>query len=241
MFFMRFETETYWNPAGIAEMDRDGGLHGLRELAMAITARQLQDLMAMRAVGMASVRQLERRMHGRLGPEEEKVFARRSGGIINDFVKVARAVRQIIVLEQELMGLRPSRRGKAVAIAKLPALPSLPRSKGLPSIFPTVLRDDTGDYYDTRPVGEAVGWIRETLGIEAPATDPFGAPKPRAPARAETPVAEPQAAEETPVSTKRCVVAHAYDIDLRDEPDAELELAGAGDGRRPGLRSRGPP
>jgi hypothetical protein len=142
-----------------------------------VTVRQLEELARMRAMGMEHARQLDRRAHGRLSPVEEAVFAKRSRGIVNDFVSVARAVRQIMVLEQELAGLRPARRsGKAPEDrAESPDLSRLPRPARPPKGFVMPLRDDLREHYDHRPVGGTVSWIRGTLGIEPPADDPFRA------------------------------------------------------------------
>ena len=168
----------------------DEAVRSLKATIVAMTASQLEELARMRAVGMQCVRQLDRRAHGRLDLLEEALFARGSRGVINDFVKVARAVRQIILLEQELAGLRPARRGgqNSKAGAKAPPdLRGMAAVKALDGAFPKALGDDLLEYYDHRPVGEAVAWIRGTLGIAAPADDPF---RTRAEAQAEVAVAE---------------------------------------------------
>ena len=178
-------------------------------------------------LGLADEFRDGRRARGRLSPVEEAVFARRSRGIIVDFVSVARAVRQIIVLEQELAGLRPTRRGvpgPKDALPDLPGLPelsALPALKTLPQIFPARVGDDLHEYYDTQPVGEAVGWIRETLRIDAPANDPFmirpsmirqGRAEPAASETVETAEAEPQDLR----AIARC--CEAADGDARVDP-----------------------
>jgi hypothetical protein len=143
----------------------------VRLMVLEMTARQLDELARMRGIGMNYARQLERAAFGRLRAEEEAIFARKSRGIVNEFLGVARAVRQIVVLEQELAGLRPARRGPRVARAVASAAKRSRTGGG--GLGP--LRDDLGEIYDTRPVGEAVRWVRRTLGIAAPVGDPFAA------------------------------------------------------------------
>jgi hypothetical protein len=60
------------------------------------------------------------------------------------------------------------------------------------------MRDDTNDWYDFRPMGEAVAWIRETLSIDPPMRDPFPPPPDKA-----------EAAPIQPAPVKHRAPAHA--------------------------------
>ena len=64
----------------------------------------LDCLAELRAVGMAIAEGIGRYVKGALSPEEEKAF--KGCDVALAYARVARAVRQIIVLEQEVMGLR---------------------------------------------------------------------------------------------------------------------------------------
>jgi len=210
MFLMRAAETQSWTPTNRPDSEAaNDAVARMQAIVLEMTVRQLEELARMRAIGMTAVRQLERSMLGRLSPAEEAVFARRSRGIINDFVKVARAVRQIIVLERELAGLRPSRRGGIKAMKKPAEAPGLPRMKTLPRVFPRSADDDLQEYYDHRPVGEAVGWIRGTLGIEAPEGDPFGS-------RAEVQAPEVE------------VVADSVEVCASESPSPNLSHQGRG-------------
>jgi len=251
MFGMNAADPDFTNPTGLSEREMlDNALCRLKGMVVEMKIGQLEELARMRAIGMDCARRLERRARGRLSPAEEAVFARRSRGIINDFVTVARAVRQIIVLEQELAGLRPARRdGRAQQSAQPapPNMPVLPRPKAMPSALPGVLRDDLQEYYDHRPVGEAVSWIRSTLSIEPPADDPFGA-RPQREVSVAPEAEPPEAAGGVPLDAAPSVAAprrlkathpSGSDVCLDDPLPAASAAIGAGPERHPA--ARGPP
>ena len=215
----------------------------LEPFAIDLVAWQLVELARMRAVGMGWVKLLGQVLDGRIDPGFHPAFFK-SRGFVPDFVKVARAVRQIMVLEQELAGLRPARRRNpdeddergSSSGSRRPKRPRW-RPRGL-------LPDDTKDVYDGRPVGEAVGWIRQILGIKAPADDPFreAPPEPEhePPAEPDVPDAcafEPEAAAEAPVATERRARGRAYDLDYRDLPGEDLHVTPVGGD----ATARGPP
>jgi len=169
------------------ESAEDRILAGIREAAQRVRHRQLYELRRMRKVGMVFVDQLRLSAKGKLDPELETVFAYRSKGIIRDYAMIARAVRQILVLEQELEGIRKPRRDRKAKPEQAAVIAQAAQGKQPGGLRP--LGDNLTEYYDFRPMGDAVGFIRETLAIEPPENDPFPKPEPKQ--------AEPEAAEVT--------------------------------------------
>jgi hypothetical protein len=192
------------------ESPQDRLLAGIREAAEWTRDRQLLELGRMRRVGLVFVRRLELSAKGKLDPEIETVFAHRSKGIIKDYATVARAVRQILLLEQELRGIRKPRRDRK-AKPEQAAVTAQGKQDG--KLRP--LGDNLTEYYDFRPVGEAIGFIREALAIEPPENDTFPKPERKKaepePAKAEAapPDPESQAVAQTVVSLKPSPVIHA--------------------------------
>jgi hypothetical protein len=188
----------------------DRFLAGIREAAQRVKDRQLHELRRMRRVGMVFVHQLKLSARGKLDPDVETVFAHRSKGIIRDYATIARAVRQILLLEQELLGIRKPRRDRKAKSEKVAAIAPAADSKQLGKLRP--LGDNLTEYYDFRPVGEAIGFIRETLAIEPPQNDPFPPPeRKQAEAAPPDPQSEiqAQAIAPTAVSLKPAPAIHA--------------------------------
>jgi hypothetical protein len=183
----------------------DRFLAGIREAAQRVKGRQLHELRRMRRVGMVFVHQLKLSARGRLDPDIETVFAHRSKGIIRDYVTIARAVRQILLLEQELLGIRKPRRDRKAKPEKAAVQKD---AQGTQDGKLRPLGDNLTEYYDFRPVGEAIGFIRETLAIEPPQNDPFPPPE-RKPAEATPPDPECQALTTPTVSLKPAPAIHA--------------------------------
>jgi|SRR5579859_1876393 len=245
MFRMDRNPHAHWSLAQTAPPGSPlaGILVTLQEDTLALTQRQLRELGRMRGVAMKWVDRLEMVLDGRLDPDADPVM-RRSRGFISDLVQVYRAIRQIMVLEQELRGLRPSLRkppredddddgGEDEPFGP----PGRRKLKGLAPLRPlrTVLPpDDQPDIYDRRPVDQAVGWIRETLNIDVPTDDPFAPP-------AEASAPEPEAAAEMPAVTEKRVRGRAYDLDFRDQPGEDLDIGSADGDAKAGLPVRGPP
>jgi hypothetical protein len=184
----------------------DRFLAGIREAAQRVKDRQLHELRRMRRIGMVFVHQLKLSAKGRLDPEVETVFAHRSKGIIRDYATIARAVRQILLLEQELLGIRKPRRDRKAKSEKVAMVAPAAESRQDGKLRP--LGDNLTEYYDFRPVGEAIGFIRETLAIEPPENDPFPPPE-RKPAEAAPPDPESQALATPTVSLKPSPAIHA--------------------------------
>jgi hypothetical protein len=196
------------------ESPQDRLLAGLREAAEWTRDRQLFELGRMRRVGLVFVRRLELSAKGKLDPEIETVFAHRSKGIIRDYATIVRAVRQILLLEQELRGIRKPRRDRKAKPEQAAVTAQDAQSKKNGKLRP--LGDNLTEYYDFRPVGEAIGFIREALAIEPPENDPFpkperktAEPEPAETAEAVPPDPEAQAVAQTAVSLKPSPVIHA--------------------------------
>jgi hypothetical protein len=207
---MRNNRDPYWNLSWPPATPEAGeSLGKMQERAVVLAGLQLDEL-ALKAVAMGWVDRLEGWLDGKIDAATHPVF-KKSRGLINDLDRVARIVRQIMVLEREVAGLRPSRRrppdggGRGIKRDPRPG-PRKPRRRGRDP-----LKDDTVDFHDFRPVGETVGWIRESLGVEAPANDPFNAPR-RATAKKQPPADPPPepeapeqaAAEPAPAVTAKC-------------------------------------
>ncbi len=146
----------------------------------------------MRAAGMMLIDRLERRANGLLRYDEEKIFER-GGDIFTGFARVSRAVRQIIVLEQEIFGLRqpPGMRAAANGNVSIPQARSWTASERQENER-DVERSDLNDLndYNNGSIETVVACIRKSLGIEPEA--PVPAPSVRRVARSETnhPVSE---------------------------------------------------
>ena len=141
----------------------------------ALTARQLDELGRLRTVGMEKTRQLGGAMEG-LSPRETAQRLSGRHGLIGEFDRIARAVRQVIRLELELVGLIPAVDRDAVeneAIEDdreyLAALDERDPDGG------GTERDDLRDPVDYRrgPLDVVVASVRKTLGVAAPEDDPF--------------------------------------------------------------------
>jgi hypothetical protein len=234
-----------WSPSRQDPLDL-AGVEYLARLRLVAVERQLTELGRMRAVAMGWTGRLEKVLKGKVDSTKDPAF-RRSRGFINDLALVFRVMRQIWLLEQELLGLRPSMR-RAVPTEPSPAdAPRNARGTGRRRRFPQ--GDDTADVYDQRPVGQTVGWIRQSLGMEAPPGDPFNArppaPEPEAepgpPPEPEPAPSEPEAAAPSPAAAKKRARGRAYDLDFRDEPGNPLDEAADDAALRAGLPVRGPP
>ncbi len=204
------------------------------------TTQQLRELARMRAVGMRMVRQIDRDLRGKSSEAETARFARGSKGLCWDFIGVARAVRQIIVLEHELAGLRPAERISPEPVWK--PEPEARRPSDLP--YPYRERDDVPDYYDSQPLGTAVDWIRDTLDIEPPDADPFEAAGRRRRSASSAPPEAP-VVDDVPVKPADLVSRHRDPVADRKEMKIARErvIDGDDDPWEPAWRppTRGPP
>jgi hypothetical protein len=133
---------------------------------------QLAELARLRAIGMENAEQIGRWMDGGMPLAAEALIAK--GGIVQQFMRVSRAVRQIIILEREIAGLRkgPDRGAERAKREQVPATAA--QGDGpQPLVW-----SERGDY-DTRPLDQVVASVRKVLGADAPEDDPFAPPAPR--------------------------------------------------------------
>ena len=161
-----------------------------------LTRRRLRELDRLRELGFVQV--------GRLAEEakaipEGEVFKALLGpkGGIGDFDKLARALRQILVLEFELRGLfaAPDRDApRKLRLVKSdrpdfepPDLDRLMADLNDPRDYDPLTPFDVRLDYRRGPLDQVVAGIRRTLGAEPPEDDPFGPPPERAAAPAPPP------------------------------------------------------
>jgi hypothetical protein len=160
-----------------------------REAAVRETNDAVDDLARLRAIGMNHAERTDREASGILTCAEQEAVGRGTDPAIK-FVRVARAVRQIVVLQQEVLGLRPVAGVRVVAEKAADAIPSPAPSPSEPGgLSPTLPRgageglsdrtendladrersdlserDDLYDY-DDRAFPEVVAGVRRTLGV----------------------------------------------------------------------------
>jgi hypothetical protein len=115
-------------------------------------------------------------MQGKATPAEAALLASKDGLFV-EFMRTSRAVRQVIVLEMELLGLRaaPDRDGDPDAPRDFDEIGLEPGNFGREPRDPGIVRNDGGYMYG--PMEEVVARIRKDLRAEAPPNDPF-APRP---------------------------------------------------------------
>jgi hypothetical protein len=230
----------------------------------ALTRLRLDELVRLRAIGMEKAMELRSAREGLMSsplvtPEQRFQLHMR---YVDRFDRIGRAVRQIMTLEFELLGLfeAPDR----------DAFPKLRKIKpelggalarpwlGIGQVKPITLDDvkDLGVRPDYRvgPMEDVVAGIRRTLGAEPPANDPF-APRPERKPRAAAPAPNPPSARLPPATVKlpaKPPVNHAFEAAvyaLADRLDIGLRVSSATP-RHPlappphapqGRHNRGPP
>jgi hypothetical protein len=152
------------------------------EDALALTRRRLKELDRLRTMGMAQAERVTEVALRRDGSPDEQ-YQRLVGGkgSIQEFDRLQRAIRQIVVLEFELRGLfkAPDREGPRklkLCGTRLDDLDDL-------LDFDDYRRDleDLNDFrvrldYDRGPLHEVIADIRSTIGATAPRDDPFAPP-----------------------------------------------------------------
>jgi hypothetical protein len=149
----------------------------------AMTLRQLGELGRLREIGMEKARALDIAAEGMPPDAMAKRLSGRHG-LIGEFDRIARAVRQVIVLELELIGLRPaSDREEIDDDGDDPAVEQdFRETRGdRGDGFDRPERQDLRDPVDYRrgPLDVVVADVRRTLGVEAPEDDPFAPPPKR--------------------------------------------------------------
>ncbi len=206
---------------------------------------QLQELARLRAVGMARAEEIGIFMNGGQPQVVADALLGRNG-IIQAFARVARAVRQIIVLEREIAGLckgpdrdaERAKREQAAAAAATAAQGDGPQ--------PLVWSERSD--YDNRPLDQVVASVRKVLGAAAPEDDPFAPPvarKARAEAAVEEPFSDtpeadaPDVIETASAKTGNAGVATSAGVSMPDM--GEIGLANLSIDEDDDARSRGPP
>ena len=177
-----------------------------------------------------------------------------AGGQVMDFERLARSIRQIMVLEFELRGLfkAPDRD----APRKLRLVKSDRPDFTPPDIekfhFDLEGLGGVGDFLDIRsdyrtgPLDQVVAGIRKTIGAEPPENDPFAPPPERAAAPAKLPPATVRLPEKRPVSdpseAQREAAVKAATMAIRAKGGDGFRKPGKAAKRRPSRQSgRGPP
>jgi len=145
-------------------------------LAMRETNDAIEDLRRLRQLGMEHAERTSREGRGLLTYDEREGLSSRADPGFK-FNRIARAVRQIVVLQQELLGLRPVAGLRAMAdapaaVAEIadaePARRETepgdrPERNDLPD-RERPERDDLYDY-DDRAYGEVVAGVKQVLGV----------------------------------------------------------------------------
>ena len=151
-----------------------------------LTKRRLKELDRLRDLGFLQVDRLTREAEAVPQGEVFKALMGPKGGIA-DFDKLARAIRQIVVLEFELRGLfeapdRDAPRKLRLVKSDRPDFepPDMERLMAdLNDFEPSDLFNIRMDYR-RGPMDQVVAGIRQTLGAEPPEDDPFAPPPERA-------------------------------------------------------------
>ena len=147
--------------------------------ALALSAQQLDALAKMREIGMAAVEAIGKLVTGKATEAEKTAFA--GADIALAFHRASRAVRQIIAMEQEIAGLRETRRQAIIGRRKNVAQKTMARvikqaayKEGIETLsvdrkILEACRDyDDYDDYDRGTQAEIVTRLCKTLGIENP-------------------------------------------------------------------------
>jgi hypothetical protein len=148
---------------------------------------RLDELDRLRGLALGRAERIGLAFDGKLGAVEVAELAGRDG-LLSRFFRSERAVRQIVILEMELLGLRPApdrdRVRDANEAAREPRAGEL--GAGEPGAAGCGWRE--GGDYDNGPYDQVVARLRRDLQTEAPANDPFAPPATR-------PAPEPAAPE----------------------------------------------
>ncbi|HTJ64530.1 MAG TPA: hypothetical protein VL899_12025 [Alphaproteobacteria bacterium] len=187
-----------FSPVDLAPSPTAQSGRGERKHLVALTLARLAELDRLRESGLAQAERLTAVAEG-LSPLEE--YRRMAGpkGTIQQFDRIAKAVRQVVVLEFELRGLfkAPDRDDFFK--------PRLVKENLLGDLYDDDSYNDYGDYddlfdfekarrglgdladlrvrldYSDGPIDALIADIRQTLGVEPPENDPFAPPADRRP------------------------------------------------------------
>ncbi len=201
---------------------------------------QLQELARLRAVGMARAEEIGIFMNGGQPQVVADALLGRNG-IIQAFARVARAVRQIIVLEREIAGLckGPDRDAERAKREQASSAATAAQGDGPQPLIWSERSD-----YDNRPLDQVVASVRKVLGADAPEDDPFAPPVARK-ARVEEPAEDeaqtdaPDVSETASAKSENAGVATSADASMPEM--GEIGLANLSIDEDYDARSRGPP
>jgi hypothetical protein len=164
------------NPHPIAP---DGDIAALR-------ARQFAELARLRDLGMQTVETVSRWSTGDLTDGEVKALAG-MGGYVMEYCRAAKAVRQIIILELELAGVREGPDRDAIREPREnDAQDDVETERGEKEHRERGDLHERGDY-DNGPLHLVVAGIRKALRTDAPPDDPFKPKRPRQKPESEAP------------------------------------------------------
>jgi hypothetical protein len=157
----------------------DGDIAALRE-------RQFAELARLRDLGMQTVETVSRWSTGDLTDGEVKALAG-MGGYVMEYCRAAKAVRQIIILELELAGVRegPDREGVKEP-REIDAQDDVEIERGEKEHRERGGLYERGDY-DNGPLDQVLAGIRKALRTDAPPDDPFKPKRPRQKPESDTP------------------------------------------------------
>jgi hypothetical protein len=137
--------------------------------------QQFAELARLRALGMQNVETLSRWSTGDLTDQEAKALAG-MGGFVMEYCRVAKAIRQVIVLELELSGQREAPDRDAIREPR-------EDDDSAPKEQDRERRERSGIYersdYDTGPLDLVIAKVRKALRADPPENDPFKPRKPR--------------------------------------------------------------
>jgi hypothetical protein len=161
--------------------------------AALLTRRRLKELDRLRDLGFLQVDRLTKEAQAIPQGEVFKALLGPRGGVA-DFEKLARAIRQIVVLEFELRGLfeAPDRDAPPKLRLVKSDRPDFdpPETERPEKLFADIESLDMFDIrldYRRGPMDQIVAGIRQTLGAEPPEDDPFAPPQ-----RAVAPTPQPK-------------------------------------------------
>jgi hypothetical protein len=220
----------------------------LSPLAIALMERRLGELNRLSKMAVGRLRHLQATLDGDVGEADRKLLIGR-GGVGMEFARLSRSLRQIVVLEMELLGLReaPERAEPDEDDGERPERsdPSDRADGGDRVETDGQLLADLNDYRKA-PLDIVVAEIRETLGAEPPEDDPFAPPPGRRPAKPRatgrkivTPAAPVKTAETArPARAAAAGVVHAGPAILAAPAGPRRAIADLLSGA---ARNRGPP
>jgi len=139
----------------------------------ALLTQRLGELDRLRGIGMEKARMLDGAVDGLSSVEMVERLSGRHG-IIGEFDRIARAVRQVIVLELELRGLIPAV-NREVREEKDDETLFSRAGIGLERELSDYQDDRTHPDYRRGPLHAVIAGVRTALDVKAPEDDPFSA------------------------------------------------------------------